>query len=91
MLRFRSCPVQGRRGHFALVWLLPGTAMAVVKPEKEAQKKERCNQQEKDQYASQKIIHGKTSFLRAATQPPAHAAHRPISPPPGPIETKPRG
>ena len=67
-------------------WLLSETveAIAVVKPEKQAQEEERHHEQEKDQYGSQKIIHGKTSFV-AATQPRAHAAHRPISPPPGPI------
>jgi len=85
MLRFRGCPVQGRRACFALLWVLPATAMAVVKPEQQAQEEERRHEHEKDQHGFQKTIHSKTPFLRAARQPRAHATHRPISPPPGPI------
>jgi hypothetical protein len=39
-------------------------AIAVVKPEKQPEQEERRHQQEKDQYASQETIHGKTSFAR---------------------------
>jgi hypothetical protein len=65
MLRFRGCPVQGRRVYFA--GLLPVGAIAAIKPEKQAQKKERRHEHQKDQHGFQKTIHGKTSFLRVAT------------------------
>jgi hypothetical protein len=71
MLRLCSCPVHGRGAHFASLWILTAAAMAAVKPEKQAQEEKRCDEQEKDQYGSQKIIHGKVSVMCAA-----HAATR---------------
>jgi hypothetical protein len=79
MLRFRGCPVQGRSACFALLWVLPATAMAVVKPEKHAQEEERRHEHEKDQHGFQKTIHGKTSFLRAATRSRGSSADFPTA------------
>jgi hypothetical protein len=47
--------------------------MAVVKPEKQAQKEERRHEHEKDQHGFQKTIHGKTSFYAL---PHSHALTR---------------
>jgi len=56
MLRFRGCPVQWRRVYFA--GLLPVGAIAMIKPKKQPQEKERRHEQQKNQYGFQKIIHG---------------------------------